>query len=79
MTALRFTDMGVQCDHPGCADTRYGSQFGLGANMTVSAVRAVLKRSGWKTGIENILYEDEREIDRGPRLDYCPEHAEDGS
>jgi len=79
MSAIRFTDMGVMCNHEGCAEMRYGSQLQLGEGMTVTAVRARLRPLGWKTGVENIIRVSEREVEYGTRLDFCPDHAKDAN
>jgi hypothetical protein len=79
MSVIRFTDMGVECNYDGCTEMCYGSQLGLGVGMTVTHVRTELAKRGWKTGVENTLFENEREIVRGERLDYCPRHRGDRS
>lgn len=69
MSAGVFKDCFIDCD--GCGRRLFGSHAGLGDGMTVASVRKVAKRFGWKTSVENTEYEDEHEIRRGPRLDYC--------
>lgn len=63
MSAIRYVETGVQCDHEGCTEMLYASQLGDGEG--VKAVRARLRERGWKTGVGN------------PRRDSCPAHVAD--
>lgn len=64
MSAHRYTDSRIDCDHPGCVRSEFASHLDL-TDATATNARAVLERCGWQVGISD---------GHGTRMDFCPEH-----
>lgn len=64
MSAHRYTDCRIDCDHPGCGKCEFAGHFTVEATTAAEARRA-LKRAGWTVGVKS---------DDGERKDFCPAH-----
>lgn len=76
MSACPVPDVRIDCNHGGCTRSEFGSHLGVSDPITAAKARKRLRRLGWLTAVENKT-ETETYIDRGPRLDYCPDHADE--
>ena len=73
MSAHRYTDCRIDCDHPGCGRTEFAGNLSL-MEPTAAELRKVLKRRGWRVAIlVPLAMPDDGE--RSLRKDFCPEHA----
>jgi len=67
MSASRYVDYTVTCDHDGCVQGMHTSELPWGA--TTADVRSKLERHGWTVAVRA------PDAEWGAkRLDYCPDH-----
>ena len=72
MSAHRYTDCRVDCDHEGCGRSEFGGNLSL-MEPTAAETRRVLKRRGWLVDVPAHPADDRR------RLDFCPAHKTQGA
>lgn len=68
MSAMKWTDRGVSCDHPDCVNCLWGSELD-NRSLTLARIRVIAARRGWRVKVPR--------PGGGPTLDYCPLHAGD--
>jgi hypothetical protein len=71
VSAHRYTDSRIDCDHEGCGRSEFASSLGVGEPKAARA-RKILKARGWQVCVPVT-----DEYGEARRADYCPEHKQD--